>query len=105
MFSPSMKLDVGFAISESVVTRRGFVADRHALDKRNARRARLEHEFQAALATLTAHGANLCKFVSFATIVREMTLRTLMRRVCRSSFRRRHTACFGRHTITKSRAW
>jgi hypothetical protein len=27
------------------------------LDKRNARRVRLEHEFQAALATLTAHGA------------------------------------------------
>lgn len=60
MFSPSLKLDVGFASSESVLTRHGFGADRHALDKRNARRV------QAALATLTARGAS---FVSLSALV------------------------------------
>lgn len=44
---------------------------------------------------------DLCDFVSFRTIVRELTLRTRMRRVCRSScFRHRHVSCVGRHTIT-----
>lgn len=44
---------------------------------------------------------DLCEFVSFRTIVGELTLGTRMRRVCRSScFRRRHVSCVGRHTIT-----
>lgn len=44
---------------------------------------------------------DLCEFVSFRTIVGELTLGTRMRRVCRSScFRRRHVSCVGRHTTT-----
>lgn len=99
-----MILDVDFATDDSVPTRHGFVADRHVSDKRNAKRVRFEHEFQAPWWTLTAHG-DLCEFVSFRTIVGELTLGTRMRRLCRSScFRRRHVSCVGRHTITVQRS-
>lgn len=64
-------------------------------------RVRFEHEFQAALLDADSAWRDLCEFVSFRTIVRELTLRARMRRVCRSScFRRRHVSCVSRHTIT-----
>lgn len=75
-----MILDVGFATDDSVPTRHGFGADRHVSDKRNAKRVRFEHEFQAALLDADSAWRDLCEFVSFRTIVRELTLRARMRR-------------------------
>lgn len=44
-------------------------------------RVRFEHEFQAALLDADSASCDVCEFVSFRTIVRELTRRTRMRRV------------------------
>lgn len=42
-------------------------------------RVRFEHEFQAALLDADSAWRDLCEFVSFRTIVRELTLRARMK--------------------------